>query len=71
MELKKSAGIAEGSLASAGLTLACIPIIFCVAETNYRFIETRFRRMGRRLADGLRQKWDDRRSMERTPLVAE
>jgi peptidoglycan/LPS O-acetylase OafA/YrhL len=51
MELKKSAGIAEGSLASVALTLACIPAILVVSEVNYRFIETRFRQMGRRIAD--------------------
>ena len=71
MELKKSAGIAEGSMASVALTLACIPVILLVAEVNYRFIETRFRRMGRRLADGFNLKLSDQRLVGRTQLVAD
>jgi peptidoglycan/LPS O-acetylase OafA/YrhL len=51
MELKRSAGISEGSIISVALTLVCIPFILVVAETNYRFIETPFRRIGRRIAD--------------------
>jgi peptidoglycan/LPS O-acetylase OafA/YrhL len=68
MELKRSAGIAEGSVTSVGLTLACIPIILLVAEANYRFVETRFRQTGRRLADGFSLKLGDRRLVERTEL---
>jgi peptidoglycan/LPS O-acetylase OafA/YrhL len=71
MELKKSAGIAEGSMTSVGLTLACIPIIFLVAEANYRFIETRFRRMGRRLADDFSLKLSDKKIFERAPLTVD
>jgi len=56
MELKRSAGIAEGSMTSVVLTLGCIPIILVVAEINYRFIETRFRRIGRRMADNFDRK---------------
>jgi peptidoglycan/LPS O-acetylase OafA/YrhL len=66
MELKKSAGIAEGSMTSVVLTLACIPIIFLVAEANYRFIETRFRRIGRRLADDFSLKSSDKKMREGT-----
>ncbi len=71
MELKKSAGIAEGSLASVVLTLACIPIILFVAEANYRFIETRFRRMGRRLADDFSLKLSDKKTFERAQLIVD
>jgi peptidoglycan/LPS O-acetylase OafA/YrhL len=70
MELKKSAGIAEGSMTSVVLTLACIPIIFLVAEANYRLIETRFRRIGRRVADDFGLKSNARQLVERTQWVA-
>jgi peptidoglycan/LPS O-acetylase OafA/YrhL len=71
MELKKSAGIAEGSMASVALTLACIPIILLVAEANFRLIETRFRRMGRCLADGFSLKLSDKRLIGRSQLVTD
>jgi peptidoglycan/LPS O-acetylase OafA/YrhL len=71
MELKKSAGIAEGSTASVALTLACIPVILLVAEVNYRFIETRFRRMGRRVADGFDLKLSAQRLVGRTQWVTD
>jgi peptidoglycan/LPS O-acetylase OafA/YrhL len=71
MELKKSAGIAEGSIISVALTLACIPFILVVAEANYRLIETRFRRMGRRLADDLSLKSSDKQVIGETQLVAD
>jgi peptidoglycan/LPS O-acetylase OafA/YrhL len=70
-ELKRSSGIAEGGMTSVVLSLACLPIILLVAEANYRFIETRFRRMGRRLADGFSLKLGDKRLVERTELVAD
>jgi peptidoglycan/LPS O-acetylase OafA/YrhL len=71
MEFKKSAGIAEGGRTSVMLTLACIPIILGLAEANYHFIETRFRRMGRRLADDSSLKRSDRQLLGRTQLAAE
>jgi peptidoglycan/LPS O-acetylase OafA/YrhL len=71
MELKKSAGIAEGSMVSVALTLACIPVILLVAEVNYRLIETRFRRIGRRLADGFSLKSSDKQVMGKTQWVAD
>jgi peptidoglycan/LPS O-acetylase OafA/YrhL len=71
MELKKSAGIAEGSMTSVVLTLACIPLILLVAEANYRLIETRFRPIGRRLADNFSLRSSDKRVMGKTQLVAE
>jgi len=71
MEFKKSAGIAEGSMASVGLTLACIPIILLLAEANYRLIETRFRRVGRHLADGFSLKLTDKRLVKRAQWVTE
>ncbi len=71
MELKKSAGIAEGGMISVVLTLACIPIILFVAEANYRLIEIRFRRMGRRLADDFSFKLSDKRLIVRTPLLTD
>jgi len=71
MELKKSAGIAEGSMASVVLTLACIPIILLVAEVNYRLIETRFRRMGRRLADDFSLRLSDKKMFGRAQLIAD
>jgi peptidoglycan/LPS O-acetylase OafA/YrhL len=71
MELKKSAGVAEGSMTSVVLTVACIPLILVVAETNYRLIETRCRQIGRRLADGFSLKSNDKRLMERAQLVTD
>jgi peptidoglycan/LPS O-acetylase OafA/YrhL len=71
MELKKSAGIGEGSLTSVVLTLACIPIILFVAEANYRLIETRCRHIGRRLADGFSLNLSDKRLVERAQLVTD
>jgi peptidoglycan/LPS O-acetylase OafA/YrhL len=71
MELKKSAGVAEGSMTSIVLTVACIPLILVVAETNYRLIETRCRQIGRRLADGFSLKLNDKRLMERAQLVTD
>ncbi|HXA14599.1 MAG TPA: acyltransferase [Opitutaceae bacterium] len=70
MEFKKSAGIAEGSMASVVLTLACIPIILIVAEANYRFIETRFRRIGRRMADDFCLRFNEKRLIQGPQLAA-
>jgi peptidoglycan/LPS O-acetylase OafA/YrhL len=71
MEFKKSTGIAEGGLASILLTLGCIPLILLIAEANYRMVETRFRRMGRRLADDFVLKRSDKKLIQRLQLVAE
>jgi peptidoglycan/LPS O-acetylase OafA/YrhL len=65
VELKKTTGISDRSTASVMLTLAYIPIILLVAEANYRFIETHFRRTGRRLADNFRLKSDNKRLIKR------
>jgi peptidoglycan/LPS O-acetylase OafA/YrhL len=71
IELKKSAGIPDGSMASVVLTLACIPLILLVAEANYRLIETRFRQIGRRLADNFSLKLSDKKLVKSPQLVAE
>jgi peptidoglycan/LPS O-acetylase OafA/YrhL len=60
MELKKSTGVAEGGVTSVVLTLACIPIILLTAEANYRLVETRFRRIGRHIADDTGRKLSGR-----------
>jgi len=69
MELKASAGIAEGSMTSVVLTLACIPLILLVAEANYRLVETRFRRIGRRLAADSSLRLSDKGLVERAPKI--
>lgn len=52
IEFKRSIGLPEGGLVSEMLTLACLPFILILSEMNYRFIETPFRGMGRRIAAG-------------------
>lgn len=50
-EFKKSAGIAEGGMLSETLTLLSVVLVLTLSELNYRLVEKRFRRLGRRLAD--------------------
>jgi peptidoglycan/LPS O-acetylase OafA/YrhL len=71
MEFKRSAGIAGGGMASVVLTLACIPLILIVSEVNYRFVETRFRRIGRQIADDFSLKLTNKRVIERPQLAVE
>jgi peptidoglycan/LPS O-acetylase OafA/YrhL len=71
MEFKRSAGLPEGGRASQLLTLACLPLILILAEMNYRGVETPFRRLGRRIADGLGRKFDQGQLTEAPELVAE
>lgn len=51
LELKKTFGIAEGGAAAAAWTVGLLVVILALAELDYRMIETRFRKIGRRLAD--------------------
>jgi peptidoglycan/LPS O-acetylase OafA/YrhL len=71
MELKRSAGITEGSMTSVGLTLACLPLILLVAEANYRWIETRFRRIGQRLAENFSLRLGEKRLVAQAQWAAE
>ncbi|MFT3867088.1 MAG: acyltransferase [Nibricoccus sp.] len=51
IELKRSAEIAEGSPLSVALTFLSVPFILILSELNYRFVETPFRRIGKRIAE--------------------
>ena len=50
LEFKKSRGIAEGSAAAGLWTVVSIVLILTLSELNYRLVESRFRRIGRRAA---------------------
>lgn len=50
VELKITAGIPEGSFVAAVWTVLSLVLILLIAEMNYRLVETRFRRRGRRIA---------------------
>ena len=54
LELKETAGIAEGSATAALWSVISVIVILLLAELNYRLVETPARRAGRRVADDLR-----------------
>jgi peptidoglycan/LPS O-acetylase OafA/YrhL len=56
LELKKTAGIAEGSTAAAIGSVVSVVVILLLAELNYRWVEAPGRKIGRRVADGLRRR---------------
>ncbi len=64
LECKRSLGVPEGGVASELITLASLPFILALSELNYRLVEARFRRVGRRLAGRLKP-------AEKTPALWE